>query len=347
MGVISKAMRLLSWVLVLLLLGVTLDVSLNDGALTRKYLPRSVLDEFEGLRDRVASRAEDYLITESFERYLNDPHELSVLRNISVALKGEDAVSSAWNVLTWEDEHLSYDRNRTEPMFIPPSEFISRGRGICGDYALLTAGLLLVMNYSPVYVLSIEFNDSDVGHLTAAVSVNGRYLVADQHPPLMDLGAYYRHWALYVEDPAHISRATVYVLSWRGGRIVMERYSELERRDFLAQDYNMTEEDLSYLSDTLLTSFKERYRLSPDPLLPKIAEEGISERYRWASLWRGVFPGYADYYLPVTREKMAGYILDQIETQGEFSERLGEAGAFWLDLSREGADLILTVYLAG
>ena len=347
MGVISKAMRLLSWVLVLLLLGVTLDVSLNDGALTKKYLPRPVLEEFEGLRERVASRAEDYLVTEAFERYLNDPNELSVLRNISVALKGEDAVSSAWNVLTWEDEHLSYDRNRTEPMFIPPSEFISRGRGICGDYALLTAGLLLVMNHSPVYVLSIEFNDSDVGHLTAAVSVNGRYLVADQHPPLMDLGVYYRHWALYVDDPAHISRATVYVLSWRGGRIVMERYSELSWRDFLAQDYNMSERDLKSMSEELVRSFELRYNVVPDPTLPRIADEGVSERYHWVSLWQGIFPGYADYYLPITRDEMVDYMLDQMGTQSELGRKLRESRAFWLELSRSGVNLTLTLYLAG
>ncbi|EEB73521.1 transglutaminase-like domain-containing protein [Thermococcus sp. AM4] len=347
MGKISRALRLLSWVLVLLLLGVTLDVSLNDGAITRKYLPHSVLEELEGLRDQVASRAEDYLITEAFERYLNDPHELSVLRNLSSGLRGKDVVSSAWNVLLWEDGHLSYDHNRTEPTFIPPSQFISRGKGICGDYALLTAGLLLVMNYSPVYVLSIEFNDSEVGHLTAAIAVRGRYLVADQHPPLMDLASYYRHWALYVDDPAHISRATVYVLFWKGGRVVMRRYRELSWRDFLAQDYNMSERDLESMSEELLRSFEARYDIAPDPGLPRVAEEGVSERYHWISMWQGLFPGYADYYLPVTEEEMVDYMLDQMEAQGELGDKLRESRAFWLELSRSGANLTLTVYLAG
>ena len=347
MGAISKAMRLLSWVLVLLLLGVTLDVSLNDGALTRKYLPRSVLDEFEGLRNSLASRAEDHVIIGSFERYLNDPQELSLLRNLSVSLKGGDIVSSAWNVLVWEDNHLSYDSNRTDPMFVPPSEFLSTGKGICGDYALLTAGLLLAMNYSPVYVLALEFNDSDVGHLATAIAVNGQYLVADQHPPLMDLGAYYRHWAFYVENPAHISHATLYVLFWKGGRIVMERYSELSWADFFAQDYNMTEQDLRSLSEALLNSFKERYGISPDPRLPWISEEGISERYRRISVWRAVFPGYADYYLSITRNEMVDYMLDLMEIRGGLIERFKKSRAFWIELSRSKGDLTVTVYLAG
>ncbi len=347
MGAISRALKLLSLVLTLLLVGVTLDVSLNNGSITRNYLPSLILDKFEELRNSLASKTEDRVIIESFERYLNDPQELSLLRNLSASLKGEDIVSSAWNILVWEDEHLSYDSNRTEPMFVLPSEFLSRGKGICGDYALLTAGLLLAMNYSPVYVLALEFNDSDAGHLAAAIAVDSRYLVIDQHPPLMDLGAYYRHWAFYEKNPSHISKATLYRLSWSDGKIIMKRYRELSWEDFFAQDYNMTEEDLNYLRDALLMSFKERYSLSPDPLLPKIAEGGMSERYHWVLLWRGVFPGYADYYLPVTRERMASYMLDQIATQREFRERLREAEAFWLDLSREGADLTLTVYIAG
>ena len=348
MGGVSKFIKLISWLLVVLLTGVILDVSLNSGELSKRYLPHSVLDEVENLRRGLSSTAEEYIITEAFERYLNDPHEMFLLHNLSTGLRGRDVVSSAWNVLLWEDEHLTYDDNRTEPQFQPPSRFLSTGRGICGDYAILTSGLLIEMNYSPVYVLAIEFNDSSVGHLATAIKVNGRYLVADQHPPLMDLAAYYRHWAVYSSDSSHIASATVYVLFWKGGKIKMKKYGELTWRDFLAQDYNMTRNDIDALSQALLSTFRGKYSsLIVDPSLPSVSEGESSSGYEWISVWEGRFPGYADYYLPETRNEMAEYMLRQITSQKQLSLKLLYSRSLWVSLSMEGPDLVVTIYLAG
>lgn len=102
-----------------------------------------------------------------------DPKNLSNISDLATKLKGSDIKESSWNILKWEEENIEYDFEKAElppPMirihstgrievvqgeenvFQLPSETISRRKGICGDYALLTASLLLKMDYRPIYI---------------------------------------------------------------------------------------------------------------------------------------------------------------------------------------------------
>ncbi|WP_367884094.1 transglutaminase-like domain-containing protein [Thermococcus sp. JCM 11816] len=128
------------------------------------------------------------------------------MSNLASQLKGESLQESAWNTLEWLHENIEYNYSKTSlPAPIiwtsngrisrvdaapgveiqTPYETIQRGAGVCRDYAILTAALLFEMNYSPVYVFSIEFENSPIGHAAVAIKINGgEYFILDQHPPL-------------------------------------------------------------------------------------------------------------------------------------------------------------------
>ncbi len=131
-----------------------------------------------------------------------DRKELRVISPLAGELKGKDLTQSSWNVLAWEGEWLSYDREKARQPFArvivypdgrqevveggqnntiqTPYETIMRRKGgICTDYTVLTDALLLAMNYSPVYAMALNLTDS--GHATALVKINGWYFALDQH----------------------------------------------------------------------------------------------------------------------------------------------------------------------
>ncbi|ASJ01980.1 hypothetical protein A3L09_01230 [Thermococcus profundus] len=346
-----KIFEVLTWIIILLLVGVTFDVSFNDGALSRRYLPGEFVEKLYEFREetRFLTGINDP-VTKNFERYLNDPEERGILLNLSRSLKGKNQIESAWKILEWEDKRLTYDYGRAEPQFIPPSEFLSKGKGICGDYSLLTAGLLIAMNYSPVYVLAISFNDSETGHLTAAIRVGGKYLVADQHPPLMDLGTYYRHWAVYTANssakPLHIDRIEVYAVYWKDGRVNVRREGSMGRSEFMREDYNMTEGDARKLVGDLTSEIQRRFpNLKQDPLLlGSEKRDSPPEGYRSVSIFQATFPAYADYYIPEAHKGFVSLILDTLLENEELGRALETSDSFWVNGTLRKPSLSITVY---
>jgi hypothetical protein len=150
----SRLIKLTSVILTVFLVSVTLDVAFNNGEFSQKYLPRPFLERFEGVGEKVGEKLWDLVgvdpIRDELEKHLNNREELSAVAPLAVQLKGNDILESAWNVVSWEDEHMTYDKTRIDPLMKPIPQILKDGKGICGDYTLLTLALLLEMNYSPL-----------------------------------------------------------------------------------------------------------------------------------------------------------------------------------------------------
>ena len=139
--------------------------------------------------------------------------ELSKIEYLATELKGKDIRESAWNILLWEEDNIEYDYLKanvsppiiyytkdpyygvitnvevvggTSDYYQTPYETIKKGKGVCRDYAILTAGLLLAMNYSLVYVLDINYINKITGHVATAIKIDDQYFILDQHPPVRD-----------------------------------------------------------------------------------------------------------------------------------------------------------------
>lgn len=102
-------------------------------------------------------------------------------------LSGATLRETAWNVLKWVEDNVSYDEAKAKEksgVLLSPPEMLNRKSGICGDYALFTAALLLESGFSEIYILLVKVN-YHARHAAVAVMVDGRAYVLDQKlPPL-------------------------------------------------------------------------------------------------------------------------------------------------------------------
>ncbi|MDV3103846.1 transglutaminase-like domain-containing protein [Thermococcus waiotapuensis] len=352
----SRVLKAISLILVALVVFVSLDVAYNDGELSRRYLPQvfNLSREAENaIREKISDKITGDPIEEALEKHLNNRSEIQTVGYLAAELKGSDILESAWNILRWEDEHISYDFSRREPLMRPIPQILTSERGICGDYTLLTLAILVQMNYTELYAMAITFNESDAGHLTAVINYNGKFLVVDQHPPVMDIGSYYWYWSVYRveylnESPQHIKTATLYRITVENSeRIKVEKAGELEADDFLKEDYSIGHSDLEGIKAKLLSRFKGDYGLKEDPSLQKYGETGeVPPRYSRLYVFKVTFPGYAEFYFPEGEDYFVEDLYEKLRDSEELKDILPGSKAIWVDVTESKGSLIISLYVA-
>ena len=288
--------------------------------------------------------------------------ELSVIAPIAKELKGNSTAQSAWNILEWEGEWLSYDweKARQPPARVviypngtenvvegmnntiqTPYETIMKRTGVCTDYTVLTDALLLAMNYSPVYAVEINFT-SPPNHAAAAIKINGWFFVLDQHLPPMDLGAYYRYWEAQRKI---ISNATFYEIVQRSGEANVKVLGVFPGMDLLKQDYTMTSTEAENLALAMMNLLYEKFGIMADERLEGMENGTLPSGYRAGWSWGMKYYNMADYYHPFFRNQYARWFLSEMAKNSEFISYLHNSTAVWVDVKVEGDDLAVTIYL--
>ena len=300
--------------------------------------------------------------------------ELSKISYFAEELKGGSLQESVWNTLEWLDENIEYDYYKAslpDPIiwkypdgtikeitggegkeFQTPYETIQKGKGVCSDYTILTAALLLEMDYSPVYVFDIDFENSETRHAATAVKINGEYFILDQHPPAMDLGTYYRHMSVYREETLgealFISTAKVYEVRQEGDSVLVRTIGTLSADDFKQRDYKFSFVDLTKISEDLKRTFKEHHpnlildtniaNLDKRSYLPVGYSDGIT--------WRVEFPHYVDYYNPVFHKQFVEYLYTNFANDSRLKYDLQRFNRFWVKIEQREDSLVVTLNLA-
>ncbi|WP_175058952.1 transglutaminase-like domain-containing protein [Thermococcus sp. 2319x1] len=300
--------------------------------------------------------------------------ELSKISYLANQLKGKTLQESVWNILDWLDENIEYDYYKAslpEPIIWrsldgeiigvsggegtevqTPYETIQKGKGVCGDYTVLTAALLLEMGYDPVYVLEIDFKNSQIGHVTTIVKINDDYFVLDQHLPVMDLGTYYNSWSVYRQETLNetlfISNATVYEIKKSGNGVLVRKIEVLSAEDFKRKDHTFSSLDLSKISEDLRRMFKEHYpNLIFDSNIADL-DKGyyLPIGYSDGRIWRMEFPHYADYYNPVFHEQFIEHFYEKFVENSEIRHDLQRFNRFWIKIKQENDSIKVILNLA-
>ncbi|WP_258084003.1 transglutaminase-like domain-containing protein [Thermococcus thermotolerans] len=301
-----------------------------------------------------------YILKDALECMLSR-EELGVISPLAENLKGEELAQSAWNVLAWEGEWLSYDWEKAKQPFAKviiypdgreevvegqnntiqtPYETIMRRTGICTDYTVLTDALLLALNYSPVYAMAI--NLTDLGHATALVKINGWYFALDQHLPPMDLGAYYRYWE---RQGSKIINATLYEITPGEEKATVKVLGLVTGEEFLNQDYTMGDADARNLAISMMNILYGQFGLKADESLKSLSDGKLPEGYKAGWTWGVTYYNLADYYHPFFHEEYAEWLVSQMLSNREFLGYVQKSDSVWIEVRIEGEDLILTIYL--
>ena len=291
--------------------------------------------------------------------------ELAKIKPLAEQLKGGTIQQSAWNILEWEKEHIQYDWEKAslpapeikmysngsfkvvrgkDNTIQTPYETIMKGKGICTDYAILTAGLLLDMNYSPVYIFSVNFTGSDVGHAVAVIEIEGWYFALDQHPPAMDLEAYYRYWK---GKGKTISNATICEIKLVNGSAEVENLGIVSGIEFLKQDHKFTDADAQAISGSLSSIILKNFpNLRLDEELQQLSQGTLPEGYSEGKAWTFRFEKFVEYYNPLFHEQLINYLYDSIVSDPEVRADLEQYSAFWIEIREEGENLKIILDIA-
>jgi|GEM_PF-628007 predicted transglutaminase-like protease len=263
---------------------------------------------------------------------LSDIYLKEVL-GLSKQLDGESYVDKAWNVLEWVDENIEYDYSKADDVqnatLQTPFETVKTGKGICTDYSILTAALLLNLNINPVYILDIEYENNVIGHTAAAIKIDGEYFVLDQHLPPIHLGAYYYTSLL---DGNVISEIKVYEIR---KDIMLEvrtanKYTGNQIKKML---YTVGDKDLKNIQKAITERFIiEKDWFKEDTRLKDIAESELEckkssktcpQQYLPSGFSKGVILTIWEmtyYYHPVFLQKFADMIIQEFEELENMSD---------------------------
>ena len=242
---------------------------------------------------------------------------LSGISELAKSLKGATIQESAWNILEWEEKNIEYDFDKAqlpEPVirywntgeteiiqgkdniFQLPYETILRRRGVCKDYTLLTAGLLLETGHSPIFILDINFLDDPVGHTATGISVNGWFFVLDQHTPVMDTGTYYKNW---LGEDKIIDEIILYRID-RGEELNVTKY-RFDTNSFKNADYRYTSKDPENISNQLMIYIRDNFsnlKVNRDiAYLDKASY--LPEGYKRGKTYYYEFPDFLESYNPI------------------------------------------------
>ena len=123
-------------------------------------------------------------------------NQLESIKPLANDLKGDTIVESVWNIILWENKHIHYNYDKLhrnnellsyeeyEKYIQYPSDTLAKKSGVCVDYAVLTAGLLLDMGYDPYIIMVDDIRSAQSGHSFCAVNIDGKIYALDQHPPI-------------------------------------------------------------------------------------------------------------------------------------------------------------------
>jgi hypothetical protein len=350
-------------------LDLTKSISQNTKTSARANPPIQSLETTPTIQDFCKNEIDwRYILEKSIYCALNQD-ELLGISSLALELKGEDARESAWEIVEWQSENIEYDWEKAslpapelvywsdgrvevikgkENIIQTPTETIKRRKGICSDYAILTAALLLEMGYQPVYILDIKFEDSPVGHTTAAIRLDDSYFPVDQLPPILDLGSYYKKWATHQEQFGNkrISTITVYQISFNGSRIVVFNLGNLTADEIKQHDYTIKEKDLKTIRSTIIELVEENFNLKRDVKLNDLEKRKyMPPGYRDGGSWKIKLEYFADYYNPTFHDQFSGYIFKQM-LRDEIVKDLKKSNRFWIKVEREGEDLSVILYFA-
>ena len=204
---------------------------------------------------------------------------LAPVEHFSLPLKGNTTSDTVWNVLKWVHENIEYNKTKAlvrEREIQSPIETVNKRDGICTDYALLTASLLLNLDIKTVYLLDIKlYNDNKSGgHAAVAVKLNGDYFILDQHLPLMHVASYYYKKQYNCEE---IQRIDFYEISGSCEKVNVKEKESIYGYQLRDKLPHVTEGDIKRIENIAAEIIKQKYpSLNEDTRLRNCTEEELN-----------------------------------------------------------------------
>lgn len=197
--------------------------------------------------------------------YALTPSEISSVGKVVFSGKKPKTLREAvWKASVWIDENIEYDyeKSRRKIRYVyTPSETISKGRGICIDYAVLYTALMLYAGFRESYILCLK----NPLHAAALIYIDGVPIVLEQHVPPRELADYIEYdlgGVLEVDELLRVRPGPVIEVFRNVNIHALDSYPQ----DELPQDI---------VSDVLRYVHEQVPDYMPEPVLKSVAECGL------------------------------------------------------------------------
>ncbi|AEC52200.1 hypothetical protein PNA2_1285 [Pyrococcus sp. NA2] len=255
------------------------------------------------------------------------PEEIYLLREEASKIPGDNLEWKVWNILKWEDENLNYDETKESDIILKPSEFLMKRKGICTDYAVLTAGLLLASNITPVYLMIFHFAENPTLHAAIALNISGKLFILDQKLPPKRVDSYW--FELAKKEGKIITFIEVY-------KVELGNVSKL--KILIPTDFrlNKTDIDPEKFNKMLIYEFRRRTGLLPRRELEIMLPTGFTER----KIMVFEFEDFRILYDSVFMQQYVSFIVEYM------LRRVNGYKVFWISTSLKGDNLVVKLFLA-
>ncbi|AEK73996.1 calcium-binding protein [Thermococcus sp. 4557] len=292
------------------------------------------------------------------------------LRSITIRFEKYDApIDRAWAILKWINNTIQYDYTKSgyvdtiiynwskltyaqreryinlTRIYSPTDTAYYYKRGICTDYAILTAAMLLDSGISPVYLLDINYENSEIGHAAVAIEVEGELFILDQRLPMIPVGNYYWYW-LVGNKPKMISNITFYEIKLdKNGEPEITNKWMWDGSEIKEKAYILSEKDLETITEITKQEFLKLYQgYQEDSRLEPLAEQDMrslkstgepSDAYLPSDFTTGWLLWLHDesfwlYYHPITAQKVVEYWIVPIFRNEDWAEKIQQCHRFYL-----------------
>ncbi|WP_456416686.1 transglutaminase-like domain-containing protein [Methanocaldococcus sp.] len=269
--------------------------------------------------------------------------------------QGKDMYETIWNIIFWQEDNIGYNYNKMfsyNQYIQSPTETYQKHSGVCIDYALLTACLLLGL-HKDAYIFVIDSkNPYTGGHAFCAVNISGRFYAIDQHAPITDVDSHIKEFIKEHPDldPSKIRVYHFYIPKDK----VYEVHAEMFKWQYHPINKKLTPEEKKKIEEDILNYFSKKYNLMPNPkinnmekmkYLPSGFEEGI---YVYQPYECNLYPEFGEQYGRWLDRRFTGHLTLTEKLEGKSYKPINfkKYKYIWVKVDDKGGYGRIYVYLA-
>ncbi|XRP97782.1 transglutaminase-like domain-containing protein (plasmid) [Methanocaldococcus sp. 16A] len=292
--------------------------------------------------------------------------EIISLQSWAYHFQGKDIYETIWNIIFWQEDNIAYDYYGTSlvPNMImisidkkdreiqSPTETYSKKSGVCIDYALLTACLLLGL-HEDAYIFVIDNKNPELpGHAFCAVNISGRFYAIDQHAPITDVDSHIKEFLKEHPDldPSKIRVYHFYIPEDK----VYEVHAKMFKWQYHPINKKLTPEEKKKIENAILNYFSKKYHLIPNAkinnmekmkYLPSGFEKGMSVYQPYEC---NLYPEFGEQYARWLDRRLTGHLTLTEKLKGEKIDKINfeDWRYIWVKIDDKGGYGRIYVYLA-
>ncbi len=275
--------------------------------------------------------------------------EIEKLKPLANQLRGKDDYETVWNIIFWQEDNIRYDYSKlyNNHYVQSPTETLQLKRGVCIDYAILTACLLLAMD-KDAYIFVVDGYGNTPGHAFAGTSINDMPYALDEVAPITDVNSNIKRMTKEYPN-LNLSTMRVYHLYIFDGKLYINKMNWY----YVDASRALTPEQKKEIEEAIINHLSKKYRLSPSSkinnmenmrYLPYRFREGV---YYYVPFDGNLYVEFKEQYGRWIDRVLSGHVPLSFRNKVDIKPvNFNEWKYIWVKVDDKGGMGVIYIYLA-